>query len=297
MGFSLSAIAGLALAAVCVSRIKARYAERRGVETLFNVSAPLAANLQRFFVLLIASIFALPATRAAVCEPKDLHGPYGFTLTGNTTIGGPTRPTAVVGRLVFGESGNLSGVSSASFTGLILGNPVTGKYEAHTDCSVQWNLQDDSGAFQHFSGTMSADGGRVSFRQTDQGGAGNGSLVRTMNECSQPSLAGKFNLAASGSTVDLGTAVESLRVSLDGLLIADGAGGLSFAAGPDEPAPVAGTYDVQHDCFVELSLELAAGEKHKVAMHFRAILVERGREVIGIQTDPGTTVSLRLIAR
>jgi hypothetical protein len=296
MGFSLSVIAGLALAAVCVSRLRSRYAERRSVQTLFSVSAPLPANVQRFFVLLIASVIALPATRAAVCDPKTLHGPYGFSLTGSTTIGGPTRPVAVVGRLIFGESGNLAGVSSASFTGLTLGNPVTGKYEAHTDCSVQWKLQDDSGAFQHFSGTMSADGGRVSFRQTDQGGAGNGILVRTMHECSKRSLAGKFNLAASGSTVDVGTAVESLRVSLDGLLIADGTGGLSFAAGPNEPAPLAGTYDVQGDCFVDIALELAAGETHKVAMHFRAILVETGREVIGIQTDPGTTVSLRLLS-
>jgi hypothetical protein len=31
-------------------------------------------------------------------------------------------------------------------------------------------------------------------------------------------------------------------------------------------------------------------------MHFRAILVDNGREVLGIQTDPGTVVALRLVS-
>ena len=33
----------------------------------------------------------------------------------------------------------------------------------------RWTLQDDSGNFRRFAGTMSADGGHVDFRQTDPG--------------------------------------------------------------------------------------------------------------------------------
>jgi hypothetical protein len=113
----------------------------------------------RYYFLLLWWILALSVGHAAVCDPKAFHGAYGLSLTGATTIGGPARPVAVVGRLVLDDSGNLSGISSASFTGLILGNQVTGKYEAQTDCSVTWTLQDDSGNLQHFAGTMSADGG------------------------------------------------------------------------------------------------------------------------------------------
>jgi hypothetical protein len=246
---------------------------------------------------MFAWIFALSVAHAAVCDPKAFHGAYGMSLTGATTIGGPTRPVAVVGRLVVEDSGNLSGISSTSFTGLILGNPVMGRYQAHADCSVTWILQDDSGNFQHFAGTMSTDGGHVAFRQTDPGGAGNGTLLRTVNWCSASSLAGTFKFKASGRTVDITSAVDSGPVSLQGVLIADGAGTLSLNSGPGQPVVAAGSYEVQGDCFVTLVLEMPAGEHKTATMHFRAILVDDGHEVLGIQTDPGTVVSVRLVSK
>ena len=251
----------------------------------------------RYYFLLLWWILALSVGHAAVCDPKAFHGAYGLSLTGATTIGGPARPVAVVGRLVLDDSGNLSGISSASFTGLILGNQVTGKYEAQTDCSVTWTMQDDSGNLQHFAGTMSADGGHVAFRQTDPGGAGNGILLRTMDRCSASSLAGEFQLTVSGSTVDVNTALGSGRVWIRGVLIADGAGSLSFSSEPDESPRVAGSYKVADGCFVMLVLELPAEEHQAAVMHFRAILVERGRELVGIQTDPGRVVALRLVSK
>lgn len=254
-------------------------------------------SVRRYFFPMFAWIFLLPVTHAAVCDPNAFHGSYGFSLTGTTTIGGPARPVAVVGRLVVDDSENLSGISSASFTGLIFGNRVTGKYEAHSDCSVTWTLQDDSGNFQHFAGSMNADGEHVAFGQTDPGGAENGILARTMDGCSVSSLTGTFQLTTSGRTVDVNTAVDSGRVSLRGVLLADGARSLSFAFGPDEPALAAGSYEVANDCFVELVLELPADEHQAAARHFRAILVDNGREVLGIQTDPGTVVALRLISK
>lgn len=261
-----------------------------------SILTRVAANAHRYFLLLFASVVAVPSTHAAVCDPNALQGPYAFSLVGATTIGGRTGPVAVLGRLVFDDSGDVSGIASASFTGFVLGNPVTGKYEAHADCSVEWSLQDDSGGFQHFAGSMSAGGGHVAFRQTDPGGAQTGTLLRTMDQCSESSLAGEFHLTASGSTVDISTAVESERISLNGLLIADGAGGLFFAKGAGEPVLSAGTYDVQDDCFAELVLELPEVGNAKAAMHFRAILVEKGG-ALGIQTDPGTIVALQLVSR
>jgi hypothetical protein len=248
----------------------------------------------RIAAALFVTVLVLPPAHASVCDPKGLHGAYGLSVTGSTTIGGPTRPVAVLGRLLFDDSGNVSGHVSASFTGLILGNLVTGKYEAHADCSVTWSLQDDSGGYQHFAGSMSVDGGRVGFRQTDRGGAQTGILLRTMDGCSESTLAGKFQLIGSGTTVEINTAVESARVSFSHLLIADGAGGLFYDAGPDEPVLSAGTYDVQNDCFAEFALELSEGGDEKETRHFRLILVEKGR-ALGIQTDPGTIVALQLI--
>ena len=232
-------------------------------------------------------------THAEVCDPKALQGSYGLSFASKTTVGGTPRPVVGVGRLQF-DSGNVSGVTSVSFTGLILGNPVRGTYEAKWDCSVEWRLQDTSGAFQHFSGTMLADGARVTFRQTDPGGPDNGLLFRTTNGCSAASLNGAFAWNLVGDAVDVDTALESGQVSLSGLLAADGAGRVSLSAGPDQPWLVAGIYQVRDDCSVEIVLELAPGGKKPGGIHFQGIIAGHGREILGIQTDPGTAVAFRL---
>src|SRR5947208_9811947 len=94
-------------------------------------------------------LFLFPLCLAAqVCDPTKLIGPYGFQLTGTTTISGAPKPTTSLGRIVFDGKGSLGGTSSAMFSGFLLGNPVTGSYEAKYDCSLTWKFQDDSGAFQ-----------------------------------------------------------------------------------------------------------------------------------------------------
>src|SRR5215467_15597851 len=100
---------------------------------------------------------------ADVCDPTKLIGPYGLQLYGVTTISGTEKYATSLGRLVFDGHGSIRGISSAMFSGFLLGNPVTGSYEAHTDCSLTWQLQDDSGAYQHFTGRISPDGKRVGF--------------------------------------------------------------------------------------------------------------------------------------
>ena len=76
----------------------------------------------------------------------------------------------------------------------------------------------------------------------------------------------------------MATALESGPVSFSGLLVADGAGRLSSAAGPaDWPPLFSGKYWVNDDCFVEGVLEVAPGAKTAGAMHFRGIVVEQGR--------------------
>jgi len=47
---------------------------------------------------------------------------------------------------------------------------------------------------------------------------------------------------------------------------------------------------------VKLTLELPAGVQDAAAIHFCAIVVENGSEVLGIQTDPGTVVALRMVS-
>lgn len=234
-----------------------------------------------------------PGLLAAACNPADFYGSYGFLLTGTTTIGGAARPVAIVGRLSIERWAVARSTSAAAFTGIVLGSPATGTYEAHTDCSVSWSLRDDSGNYQNFAGTMSDRGARVVFHQTDAGGPGNGLMFRAPEGCSPASLAGRFDLTLSGNTIDVDSGRAFGRVSFSGAMEADGAGGLSFVTGAGAPGVKAGSYQFVDGCFVSVTVPPVGGNK-TADMHFRGILVDDGGTLLAMQTDPGTVVSLRL---
>ncbi|MBV9746321.1 MAG: hypothetical protein JO099_21405 [Acidobacteriia bacterium] len=234
--------------------------------------------------------------QAAVCNPAAFQGAYGFQLSGTTTISGAPQPAAAVGRLVLDGSGGISGVSSVKFTGLLLGNPVTGMYEAKADCSVSWSLQDDSGNSQHFEGTMTQDGARITFHQSDAGGARDGVMQRLPTSCSAGDFRGRYSLSVSGSSIDVDTNKITGTLSQSGQIEADGQGNVSFIASPSSAAQHAGTFEIGDDCFVQLALQLSTGND-TVQWKFRAVVVNGGRELIGIESDPGTVATLRLTSK
>jgi hypothetical protein len=196
-----------------------------------------------------------------------VRGPYGFQLSGVATISGEPKPVVSVARLTFDDDGKIGGYSSVNFDGLLLGNPVTGSYEAGTDCKLSFSLQDDSGGYQHFSGTLANGGGKADIRQTDPGSGSRGRIVRSMDSCSAATLKGRYRYSLSGGA------------STEGSVDADGAGNLG-----------AGSYEVDSDCFVRI--ELRTEERIKL----RGILVDGGRQILAIQTDPGKTVAAHFTA-
>jgi hypothetical protein len=220
---------------------------------------------------------------AQVCDPRNLHGVYGFQLSGTTTISRSPRPVASLGILNFDGEGGVSGTASVNFAGFLLGNPVTGTYRANADCSVTWSLQDDSGAFQHFAGTLTPDLSRATFRQTDPGGAANGTLVKTPAACSTAALQGRYRFAISGSTVPMEAGEQSHAVSASGMLTVDAAGNLGIVRGANTVP--AGTVEAGSDCVVQITLALGDG----VELALRGVLVTTG-DILAIETDPGTAV-------
>jgi len=222
----------------------------------------------------------LPAAQAAVCNPVDLFGPYAFQLTGSTNISGTPKPTASLGRIVFDGRGSLSGTASTTYAGLLLGNPVTGSYEANSDCSISWKLQDDSGAFQHFSGTLSTDGATAQFKQSDPGGAQSGIMKKTSDSCSAADLRKKYDFTVSGSTTPMQPGEVPLAVTAQGTL--DTAGN--------------GTFQVESDCSVEFEFTVPVHSGQAVEpfpMAMRGFLVNGGQEILAFQTDPGAMVAAR----
>ncbi len=232
----------------------------------------------RVSCLFLILLPGLTAQAAGLCNPADLAGPYAFQLTGLTEISGKPQPTASLGRVVFDGRGSVSGTASATFSGLLLGNPVTGTYEAKADCSVTWQLQDDSGGFQHFSGTLSTDGTRVQFKQTDAGGSEHGIMRRTPDSCSASDLRKKYDFTVSGSTTPMLPGEVGRTVSAKGTLDA-------------------GTFQIESDCSVRFGLTISAedgGPAEASTLNMRGFLVEGGKEILAFQTDPGAMVAARL---
>ena len=237
--------------------------------------------------LIVAAV--LPGS-AQVCNPRKFQGAYGFQLSGSTTISGTKKPVASMGRLEFDGQGAVSGTSSVNFSGFLLGNPVTGTYEVRSNCAITWNLQDDSGGWQHFSGTLSPDLEHGTFQQTDPGGAQRGALAKTAPVCSESAIRGTYDFSISGSTIAMSPGQSAGNVSMEGILAADGAGNLTrLDRGAATPV---GTLTVDSECIVNIDLT-PSGEPE---MKLRGVLVNGGREILAIETDPGAAVNARLRA-
>src|SRR5579872_1526207 len=206
-------------------------------------------------VLIVA--VALPLASAAdVCNPRDFHGIYGFQLTGTSTISTQPQPVVSVGRLDFDGMGGVSGVSSISFTGLYLGNPVTGMYEAGEDCSISWSLQDVSGNSQHFQGTLSSDARTASFHQGDPVGPSQGRLVKAADACQDTDFHARYRFTISGRRIDVNSAQPGGDFSARGTMERQGG---QLTLNIEGGSPATGTVEVGGDCFVHLDLMLPQG--------------------------------------
>ncbi len=202
---------------------------------------------------------------------------------------------ASIARLVLNGEGNITGVASVNFNGLFLGNPVTGTYEVKPDCTMTWSLQDDSGAWQHFSGKAAPDGGRVEFHQTDPGTGGRGVIERAPAACNTASFRGHFTVTIAGDATPLALEGVAPKVSAKGEADADGAGNLAFTWGGTRTG---GSYSVDSDCFADLVFGLpAGGGESSDLVNLRGIVVNGGREVLAVQTDPERVAGARFLAK
>jgi hypothetical protein len=135
-------------------------------------------------------------------------------------------PIAAIGRLTFDADGKINGASSINFNGLFLRNPVRGTYELQSDCTLTWSLQDDSGGWQHFAGTLQPGGRWASFHQADSGTAGRGVLMRSANGCTAATMHGRYRFAMRGVSTPLGGAPPGERSEQETVTVADGNGNL-----------------------------------------------------------------------
>jgi len=248
-------------------------------------------------LLTLISVLVLPLC-AEVCNPTDLQGPYGFQLSGETAISGQPVPVANIGRLVLAGDGGISGYSTVMFDGYLLGNPVTGTYEARWDCTIAWSLQDDSGAFQHFSGVATSGGRRVDFRQTDPGGAQHGTMAKTAPRCKASDLRNEYAFTLTGSTIPMVPGGTHSTVTAKGLIKADENAGFKLVLGDGVAAMTDAAITIDAECIVDIQLTLpATGAGTTISTMLRGVLIDEGKRILAIETDPGAMVSATFTAR
>jgi hypothetical protein len=254
---------------------------------------PACSNREMKKILALVAVCCLPALAADVCNPRDFQGKYGFQLSGQTTISGDSKPTVSIGTLNFhweaDSRGSLSGYSSAHYSGFLLGNPVTGSYEAHADCTLTWSLQDDSGAFQHFVATLTPDFKRAQFHQTDPGGPQHGLLMRTPDACNAATLQPRYHFSIAGSYTPMEPDQVAHTVSATGTVEVHDGGKLKITS---EGKSADGIFEMDGDCVIQMEVGLPVKDSDTpVPMKVRGPLVDDGKEILAIQIDPGATVS------
>jgi hypothetical protein len=246
--------------------------------------------MQRAPFIVGSFLLCLLPGAASACSQADLDGPFGLLLHGESTISGKSAPAIVLTRLVFDGDGRVSGYSSVNFNGLLPANPVTGTYNLQTDCLVTVSLQGESGARQHFTGKVTPRG--ADLQQTNTGAAIHGVMLSTPDECSLADFRPRYALTLSETSALSPAGNGPSAGSAKGTISTTGSDRFDFNL---ETLSGDGTLDVQPDCTVNLKLHLSDTDIE--SMSLRGILVNGGRTILAVGTDPAVSVEARLQAR
>jgi hypothetical protein len=123
----------------------------------------------------------------------------------------------------------------------------------------------------------------VQFEQADPGGAQRGIMRKTSDMCSTGDLRKKYALTVSGSTEAMQPADVPHSVSAKGTVDIGGNG----------------SFQVESDCSVQFTLTIPAQDGRLAepsVINMRGFLVDGGKEILAVETDPGAVVSARLTA-
>jgi hypothetical protein len=115
-------------------------------------------------------------------------------------------------------------------------------------------------------------------------------LQKTPANCDTAAFKGRYEYNSSGVSTPYALGGGGTTVTEKGTMDADGAGNLTLNV---LDQATGGTYEVDSECFVEIRYTPASGDE----INLRGILVNGGKEVMAIHTDPEVTGTVKLTAR
>jgi hypothetical protein len=241
------------------------------------------------------------------CTNASLRGSYGFTAGGFTVAGSPVPPFlqgpfASVGIAVYDGRGGVALTASATFNGVTQALPtVKGSYQVDSDCTFVSKLENGATFFASI-----VDGGnRLYVLQTTPGVIASGTAYLqsprrrdddddfSPRACRVALTKGPYGFISQGTsappTVQPPAAgplagVGTVAFSPNGTFLLKAVRSANGLIDP-QPLNLTGNYSFTQDCNFQMYF-------NGVGFHFNGTVVNGGRDVIFLETDPGTTFTV-----
>jgi hypothetical protein len=249
--------------------------------------------------ILSAAMFSAPflSAQTQTCNNATLNGTYLYSFGGSvksSTTANATLSYDEQGKLTFNGSGSISGTSTTSTAGAIVGsNMVTGTYSISAGCSGTVTLT--TGTQVSTMDLQVYDGGSdalVSVTTATTGELGGGHFYRVANatgsQCGNGSAQGAYAVSLAG-----GTYVGTTRTTYEneGQFVFDGKGGVMVTGEISTPTTAgtawngSGTYAIAADCTGTLQIATGFGTQNFVIARIS------GGSIVLLEGDANTTVN------
>jgi hypothetical protein len=234
-------------------------------------------------VLAFATIIAIGSASAASCSNATLKGVWGFLEAGSN--GG--QPEVTLTQLTFDGNGNFSGTLTNSTNGAISSESTTGTYSLPKNCAGSLVLHLPAHNNADFNLVLDDTNKGLQIIRTDNG------LIKTGFAFAQgAAVCGTIGKKTTFAGNLGGTIAGFGQIAGVGQVLFDGKGNISGTVtfsmnGAITPVPIAGTYTENANCTGTAQF---TPEGFSTA-NFNLVVVNAGKEILIVETDPSTTVS------
>ena len=257
----------------------------------------MISKIFRIAGMIVLASLAVGSAAGASCSNVSLSGTYGFLHSGTASDG---TPIVGLSQLTFDSTtSTYTGEDTQSHDGVITTESLTATYKVASNCTVTATVT-VGGLSQNIAFAVTSTGFFSLIQRT--GVTTEGFAVKQGSPtCSNAGIEGSFGFETTG--VFLSGAPATGPVAFIGewkcKVNPSGEGEISgHVAGSEDGTiltfaeePVTGSYTVGTDCRGTATIT----PKGQPEMHFSFVLVDRGKEMLAIETDADTVVSGTLI--
>jgi hypothetical protein len=247
----------------------------------------------RIALTIVLASFALNSAAWATCSNASLSGTYGFLHGGTDKAGQPT--TAVSQIRFHPTTGKFTATDTGSHDGVIQTVSLTGTYAVAPNCTVKATVTLD-GQSEKIAFVVTSTG-FLSLNETTGVTAAGPGVKQGSPTCTNAGVKGSFGFQTTGVFVAgapvtgpvafLGELKLSVNTSGDGVISGHVAGSEDGTIFTFADEPVTGSYKVDTDCRGRATIT----PKGRPEMHFSIVVVDDGKQLLAIETDPDTVVS------